>query len=122
MSHVGVPTWWCNEVVDELEGQCVSHKDLADMGIGEPSMMKSSPSVVAPTAATLVYRPKVLGFVLEVVRELVTPPENSLFVAQVLDVTSFWVSSHDLPSTSDCRDSAVHVCQVARQSTGTHWC
>ena len=84
MAHVGAPTWWCNEVVDELERQCESDEDLAEMASEERSILKYSLSVVAPTAVTLVYRPKVQSFVLEVVRELAMPPENFPFVARLL--------------------------------------
>ena len=48
----------------------------------------------------LVCRPKVLGFVLEVVRELAMPPENILFVAQVLDVHQPLGVLSRLPNTS----------------------
>ena len=91
---MGAPTWWCNEVVDELEG-CV-------------------PTVIAPTAATLVYRPKVLSFVLVVVRELAIPSGQFLFVARVPDISGFWVTCHDFRSQKWLQQlHPAHVHQVA---------
>jgi len=108
--------WWCNEILDELERQCASDEDLAEMASKERSILKCSSAVVAPTASTLVYRPKVLGFVLDAIRELAMPPNHFLFVVQVLDVTGLWVTCHDFRRQVVAATAALYMCVKLRDN------
>jgi len=108
--------WWCNEIAEELERQCVSDEDLAEMASEERSFLERFSSAAAPTSSTLVYRPQVLGFVLEVVRELAMPPSHFLFVAQVLDVTGLWVTCDDLRMQVVAATAALYMCVKLRDN------
>ena len=77
------------------------------------SILKCSPSVVAPTAATLVHRHNVLGLVLEVVMEIYKASRSLSLCRTVTRCRQLLSDLSRLP-TSDCSDSgAVHVRRVA---------
>ena len=83
--------------------------------------MKCSPPVVASTGATLAYRPKVVGFVMKVVRELAMLPGHFLFAAQVLDISGFFVICHDLQQLRyTCTSSGVKLCENPLERIGIY--
>ena len=87
-----------------------SGEDVAEMTAKERSIMKCVPSVIASTAATFGYRPRVLSFVLEAVGELAMPPGHFLCVAQVLDISGFWVACHDFRSQVVAATATLYMC------------
>ena len=76
----------------------------------ERSIMKCVPSVIASTAATFGYRPRVLSFVLEAVGKLAMPPGRFLCVAQVHYISGFWVACHDFRLQVVAATATLYMC------------
>ena len=94
MSHVGLPAWWCNEIVDVLEMQCVSDEDFDGDGIERAKFHDVLDVSHSTHRRHFGFSAQSAELLLEV-RALAMPPRHFLLKARVLDISGFWVTCHD---------------------------